>query len=145
MNIGEAAERTGVSAKMIRYYEEIGLIAVARRGENGYRNYQEQDIHRLRFVRRARELGFSVVRIRDLLRLWSDRRRASHDVKKIALVHAGALNADIEKLTALRDAILHLAKLCHGDQRPECPIIEDLSGKKAGVSVLMGERSPPQG
>lgn len=133
MNIGEAASRSGVTAKMIRYYEEIGLIKAARRGENGYRNYLEQDVHRLRFVRRARELGFSIARIRDLLRLWSDRRRASHDVKKIALVHAGALNADIEKLTALRDSILHLAKRCHGDQRPECPIIEDLSGEGKGA------------
>ncbi len=133
MNIGEAAERSGVSAKMIRYYEEIGLIAPAARGENGYRNYREADVHRLRFVRRARELGFSVERIRDLLKLWSDRRRASHDVKKIALVHATALNADIEKLTALRDSILHLAARCHGDERPECPIIEDLSGETASA------------
>lgn len=127
MNIGEAAEHSGVKAKMIRYYEEIGLIGVAARSDNGYRNYLASDVNKLRFVRRARELGFAVERIRELLKLWSDRTRASHDVKKIALVHAEALNADIEKLTALRDSILHLASLCHGDDRPECPIIEDLS------------------
>ncbi len=129
MNIGEAAERSGVSAKMIRYYEEIGLIASAARAENGYRNYQDQDIHRLRFVRRARELDFPVERIRELLRPWSDRARASPDVKAIALLHAEALNADIEKLTGLRDSILHLANRCHGDHGPDCPIIEDLSGE----------------
>lgn len=127
MNIGEAAERSGVSAKMIRYYEEIGLTAPAGRDENGYRNYNETDVHKFRFVRRARELGFSIGRIRDLLTLWSNRRRASRDVKKIALLHAQALNADIEKLTALRDTVLHLADRCHGDDRPRCPIIEDLS------------------
>lgn len=127
MNIGEAAEHSGVKAKMIRYYEEIGLIGAAARSDNGYRNYLASDVNKLRFVRRARELGFAVERIRELLKLWSDRTRASHDVKKIALVHAEALNADIEKLTALRDSILHLASLCHGDDRPECPIIEDLS------------------
>jgi len=127
MNIGEAAESSGVSAKMMRYYEEIGLIGRAGRAENGYRNYNETDVHKLRFVRRARELGFSIERIRDLLTLWSDRRRASRDVKKIALMHAQALNADIGKLTALRDTVLHLADRCHGDDRPRCPIIEDLS------------------
>ena len=129
MNIGEAADGSGVSAKMIRYYEEIGLIAAALRSENGYRNYDEQDVHRLRFVRRARELGFPVKRIGNLLKLWSDGARASHDVKEIALVHAEALNADIKKLTALRDSILHLAELCHGDDRPGCPIIDELSGE----------------
>lgn len=129
MNIGEAADGSGVSAKMIRYYEAIGLIAGAARAENGYRNYHEGDVHQLRFVRRARDLGFSAERIRDLLRLWSDRGRASHDVKKIAVTHAEALNADIEKLTALRNSILHLAELCHGDDRPGCPIIDGLSGE----------------
>ncbi len=127
MKIGEAAFRSGVSAKMIRYYEEIGLISTAVRIGNGSRSYQEQEVHRLRFVRRARDLGFSLEPIRELLRLWSDR-GASHDVKQIALVHAEALNADIEKLTALRDSILYLAARCHGDDRPECPIIENLSG-----------------
>jgi Cu(I)-responsive transcriptional regulator len=127
MNIGEAAGLSGVRAKMIRYYEGIGLIAAAARTENGYRNYDDHDVHRLRFVRRARELGFSVKRIKDLLRLWSDRDRASQDVKKIALIHAEALDADIQKLTALRDSVRQLAARCQGDNRPECPIIEDLS------------------
>ncbi len=93
---------------MMRYYEEIGLIGPAQRAENGYRNYNETDVHKLRFVRRARELGFSIERIRDLLTLWSNRRRASREVKTIALMHAQALNDDIEKLTALRDTVLHL-------------------------------------
>lgn len=134
MKIGEAAIRSGVSAKMIRYYEEIGLISSAIRAGNGYRNYEEQDVHRLRFVRRARDLGFSVERIRELLRLWSDR-GASHDVKQIALVHVEALNTDIQKLTALRDSVLDLAARCHGDDRPECPIIEDLSGTRPPSGV----------
>jgi MerR family transcriptional regulator, copper efflux regulator len=127
MNIGAAAGQSGVNAKMIRYYEEIGLIGRSSRSEAGYRIYDEPDVHRLRFIRRARDLGFSVERIRDLLKLWSDRRRPSRDVKKIALAHVAALNADIEKLTAMRDAVEALARHCHGDERPDCPIIDELS------------------
>jgi MerR family transcriptional regulator, copper efflux regulator len=113
MNIGTAAGQSGVNAKMIRYYEEIGLIGRSSRSEAGYRIYDEPDVHRLRFIRRARDLGFSVERIRDLLKLWSDRRRPSRDVKK--------------KLTAMRDAVEALARHCHGDERPDCPIIDELS------------------
>jgi MerR family transcriptional regulator, copper efflux regulator len=127
MNIGVAAGQSGVNAKMIRYYEDIGLIGRSSRTEAGYRIYDEPDVHRLRFIRRARDLGFSVERIRDLLKLWSDRRRPSHDVKKIALAHVAALNADIEKLTTMRDAVEALSKQCHGDARPDCPIIDELS------------------
>jgi MerR family copper efflux transcriptional regulator len=129
MNIGDAAECSGVSAKMIRYYESIGLIAKSLRTESGYRQYVDTDVHTLRFIRRARDLGFSVDRIRELLKLWSDRRRASHEVKKIALAHVAALDSDIRKLTEIRDELGRLARRCHGDGRPECPILEDLSGE----------------
>jgi Cu(I)-responsive transcriptional regulator len=128
MNIGEAAVRSGVTAKMIRYYEEVGLIGKAQRTESGYRTYSETDIHSLRFIRRARDLGFPVERIRDLLRLWSDQSRTSHEVKEIALAHVAELDADIARLTGLRDALRHLANKCHGDDRPQCPILEDLGG-----------------
>jgi len=128
MNIGEAAARSGVSAKMIRYYEEVGLIDKAQRTESGYRTYSETDVHSLRFIRRARDLGFPVDRIRELLRLWTDQSRTSHEVKDIALAHVAELNADIARLTELRDALQHLASQCHGDERPQCPILEDLGG-----------------
>ncbi len=126
MNIGEAAAHSGVSAKMIRYYEETGLIAKAARTESGYRNYGAADVHTLRFIRRARDLGFSIERIRELLMLWQDRSRSSRDVKAIALSHLSAMDEDIAKLTSLRNAIQHLAGLCHGDDHPDCPILDDL-------------------
>lgn len=128
MNIGEAAAGSGVSAKMIRYYEETGLIPKSTRTESGYRTYGKSDVHTLRFIRRARDLGFSIERIRDLLKLWHDRLRSSHEVKEIALAHVAALDADIAKLTGLRDAVRHLAGQCHGNEHPECPILNDLSG-----------------
>ena len=129
MNIGEAAERSGVSAKMIRYYEDTGLVPKSARSGGGYRSYGAADVHILRFVRRARDLGFSTGRIRGLLNLWLDRSRASHEVKAIALAHAAELDAGIARLTALRDAVRHLAGLCHGDGRPDCPILDDLGGE----------------
>jgi MerR family transcriptional regulator, copper efflux regulator len=129
MNIGEAADGSGVSAKMIRYYEETGLISRAARSASGYRNYDHTDVHTLRFIRRARDLGFSIERIRELLKLWQDRSRASEDVKKIALDHVAALDADIAKLTSLRNAVSHLAGKCHGDDHPDCPILDGLSGE----------------
>ncbi len=131
MNIGTASKKTGVTAKMIRYYEDVGLIGKAQRSDSGYRTYAENDIHALRFIRRARDLGFPVERIRELLRLWSDRSRASHEVKDIALAHAAALDADIARLTAMRDLVKSLARQCQGNNHPECPIIEDLSGSHA--------------
>jgi Cu(I)-responsive transcriptional regulator len=126
MNIGQASERSGVPAKMIRYYEETGLLKAPARSASGYRKYGENDVHTLRFVRRARELGFPTSRIRQLLRLWSDRRRSSHDVKKVALAQVAALDADIAKMTQMRDLLRDLAGKCHGDDRPDCPILEDL-------------------
>ena len=128
MNIGEASARSGVSAKMIRYYEGIGLLPKPDRRESGYRLYDDSDVHRLRFVRRARDFGFPVERIRELLRLWNDRKRPSAEVKKIAEAHVAELDKKIAELTALRDSMKDLAKRCHGDQRPDCPILAELEG-----------------
>jgi MerR family copper efflux transcriptional regulator len=127
MNIGQAAEAAGVNAKMIRYYESIGLISAASRTDSGYRQYQDKDILTLRFIRRSRDLGFSIARIRTLLSLWEDRGRKSSDVKKLAGQYIAELDRDIGKLQSIRDQLRHLADCCHGDQRPDCPIIEDLA------------------
>jgi Cu(I)-responsive transcriptional regulator len=129
MNIGTVADNSGVSAKMIRYYEDTGLIPHSRRSDSGYRKYDQTDVHTLRFIRRARDLGFSMDRIKELLRLWHDRTRPSRDVKSIALTHVAELDADIAKLISLRNAVSHLAGLCHGDDHPECPILDGLSGE----------------
>lgn len=127
MNIGQAAEASGVSAKMIRYYESIGLIARTVRTEAGYRVYSENDVHNLRFIRRARDLGFSVERIGELVSLWRDRSRASTDVKRLALDHVTALEQKAAELQAMADTLRHLAEHCRGDDRPECPIIAGLA------------------
>jgi MerR family copper efflux transcriptional regulator len=129
MNIGEVARLTGVSAKMIRYYEETGLLPPAGRRGSGYRSYGEHDLHRLRFVRRARDFGFSTGQIKDLLELWADKSRASAEVKEITLSQVAALDAKIAELASLRNALHHLAERCHGDERPGCPILDDLVGK----------------
>ncbi len=126
MNIGRAAAASGVSAKMIRYYESIGLIPPARRTESGYRHYKDEDVHVLRFIRRARDLGFAVEDISGLLALWHDKDRASADVKRIALGHVGALKCKIRELQGLVDTLQTLATHCHGDDRPDCPILADL-------------------
>jgi Cu(I)-responsive transcriptional regulator len=128
MNIGDVSQVSGVSTKMIRYYEQIGLIPPAHRTESGYRVYRDNDVHTLRFIRRARELGFSVNQLADLLALWSDRGRASADVKRIAREHITELERKIQDLRTMTDALKHLADHCHGDHRPECPILEDLAG-----------------
>jgi MerR family copper efflux transcriptional regulator len=127
MNIGQAAQASGVTAKMIRYYESIGLVVESRRSDAGYRLYGEKDLHALRFIKRARKLGFSLEQIRDLLSLWQDSARASGDVKRIALDHVGELNQRIRELTEMRDTLSSLASCCHGDQRPDCPILRTLS------------------
>jgi Cu(I)-responsive transcriptional regulator len=130
MNIGEAAQASGVSAKMIRHYEETGLIPRARRTQAGYRLYEETDIHTLRFVRRARDLGFSMKEVAALLGLWNDRRRASSEVKRLAMEHVADLERKIAELDAMRRSLADLARHCHGDHRPQCPILDDLSGRK---------------
>lgn len=128
MNIGDISRESGVSTKMIRYYEQIGLIPPAHRTEAGYRVYRDSDVHTLRFIRRARDLGFSVNQLAELLALWSDRHRASADVKRIARAHIVELERKVQELRAMTDALKHLAEHCHGDHRPECPILEDLAG-----------------
>jgi MerR family transcriptional regulator, copper efflux regulator len=131
MNIGQAAEASGVSAKMIRYYESIGLIPKTVRTEAGYRVYSDNDVHTLRFIRRSRDLGFSVEQIADLVSLWRDRQRASMDVKRIALEHVEVLERKIGELQQMAGTLKHLARNCHGDDRPDCPIIEELASGKA--------------
>jgi MerR family transcriptional regulator, copper efflux regulator len=127
MNIGDAARASGVTAKMIRYYESVGLLAPKARTESGYRVYGDDEIHTLRFIRQARRLGFLVEDIRKLLALWQDRARASAEVKAIALEHVAELDRRIAELTDMRDTLAHLAQHCHGDARPECPILEQLA------------------
>jgi MerR family copper efflux transcriptional regulator len=128
MQIGEAARLTGVSAKMIRHYESIGLIPSADRRESNYRDYGHHDIHRLGFIRRARDLGFSIEEIRDLLRLWGDQARESAEVKALTLGHITELDRKIALLTEMRDTLSNLANACDGDHRPDCPIIRSLAG-----------------
>jgi MerR family transcriptional regulator, copper efflux regulator len=154
MNIGQVAEASGVSAKMIRYYEGTGLIPEAARSEAGYRHYGEADVHVLRFVRRARDLGFTVEQIGALLALWRDRGRASADVKRLALDHVAALERKAAELQAMSRSLRDLAERCHGDDRPDCPIVEDLAeasaltarparGRSASAAPRFGrERSP---
>ena len=124
MNIGEASKASGVSTKMIRYYEQIKLISPAHRTESSYRTYTDNDVHTLQFIRRARDLGFSVDQMKALLALWRDRSRASADVKAIALEHIAELERKAEAIAAMTKTLKHLASHCHGDERPDCPIIE---------------------
>lgn len=130
MNIGRASHASGVAAKMIRYYESIGLVPRAARTDAGYRQYSAADVETLRFIHRARAFGFSVAQIRALVGLWQDRDRASAAVKEIALRHVRDLDRRIAELAAMRDALAHLAHACHGDARPECPILADLGGAR---------------
>lgn len=126
MQIGAAAQISGVSTKMIRHYEFIGLIPAADRRDSNYRDYSRHDVHRLGFIRRARDLGFSMDEIRDLLRLWSDQERSSADVKALTLGHVAELEKRIGLLQEMRDTLSHLADACDGDGRPHCPIIKSL-------------------
>ncbi len=128
MQIGEAARLTGVSAKMIRHYESIGLIPSAARRDSNYRDYGSHDVHRLGFIRRARDLGFSMDEIRDLLRLWADTHRSSAEVKALTEAHVAELDGRIALLREMRDTLKTLSKACDGDHRPHCPIIRALAG-----------------
>jgi Cu(I)-responsive transcriptional regulator len=125
--IGEAARGSGVSAKMIRHYESIGLLPKAQRTEAGYRLYDATEVHALRFIHRARSLGFPLETIRQLLALWRDRRRSSASVKKLALAHVDDLETKIAEMQGMVKTLKHLAHHCHGDERPDCPILEDLA------------------
>ncbi|MBN9072702.1 MAG: Cu(I)-responsive transcriptional regulator [Rhizobiales bacterium] len=146
MNIGEAAAASGVSAKMIRYYESIDLISNVARTVAGYRVYSESDVHALRFIRRARDLGFSVSQMANLLALWGDRSRASADVKRIALEHVAELERKMCELHDMSKTLRHLAEHCQGDDRPHCPIIENLStGHDAGPAKQPRRRRPGGG
>ncbi len=126
MNIGEVAQASGVSAKMIRHYEEIGVIPKISRSMAGYRQYGEADVHMLRFVRQARELGFSMPEVKTLVGLWRNKRRKSGEVKKLALEHVVRLEAKIQQLSGMSKTLKHLAHCCKGDERPECPILDKL-------------------
>lgn len=127
VNIGEAAKATGVSAKMIRHYESVELFTPTGRTEAGYRQYAERDLHTLRFIRRARDLGFSIEQIRELLALWQDRKRPSRQVKAFAQAHLQELEQKLRELQAMKASLEHLVHCCHGDDRPECPIIDSLA------------------
>ncbi|HET9680282.1 MAG TPA: Cu(I)-responsive transcriptional regulator [Gammaproteobacteria bacterium] len=127
MNIGKAAREAGLSAKMVRHYEAIGLLPDVPRTAAGYRYYSESQIHTLRFIRRARDLGFTMAQIRTLLSLWQDRGRASANVKKVALAHLDELDSKIAQLETMRDTLAHLADHCQGNQRPDCPILADMA------------------
>jgi len=128
MKIGEAAAASGVTAKMIRHYEAIGLLRPARRRGNAYRDYGQRDVHELKFIRRARRLGFSIAEIGALLALWSDRARPSREVKRIAEAHIGELEARVAEMRAMANTLRGLVAACHGDDRPDCPILDDLAG-----------------
>jgi MerR family copper efflux transcriptional regulator len=127
VNIGEAARRSGVSAKMVRHYESLGLLPRVGRTDSGYRQYSEPDVHTLRFIKRARDLGFSMAEIGELVGLWQNRRRASASVRRIAEKHAAELAARIAAMQEMQRTLAHLVHCCHGDDRPECPILEDLA------------------
>jgi MerR family copper efflux transcriptional regulator len=135
MNIGQAAAASGVSAKMIRHYESVALLPPAARTDAGYRQYSDKDVHTLRFIRRSRDLGFSIDEIRDLLGLWQNRRRPSRQVRALAQVHIDELAAKLEKLQAMKATLEHLVHCCHGDERPDCPILDELSGEPAARAL----------
>ena len=132
MDIGRASKESGVSVKMIRHYEAIGLLPKVARTFANYRLYRESDLHTLRFIRRARSLGFSMDDIKELLGLWQNKSRSSAAVKKIAGKHVDDLTRRIAELQGMVDSLEHLARHCHGDARPQCPILEDLAGQKKG-------------
>lgn len=128
MNIGQAARASGITAKMIRHYESVGLLPPAMRSDKGYRQYGEREVHVLRFIRRARDLGFSIKDISGLLSLWHDRQRPSRQVKALAQEHMQQLQRKIDELQSMRQTLEKLVQCCQGDERPDCPILQDLAG-----------------
>ena len=133
MNIGEAARASGVSAKIIRHYEQVGLVPGVSRTDAGYRQYADKDLETLRFIRRSRDLGFSIEQIRALLGLWQDRRRPSREVKALAEDHIRELGEKLRELHAMKATLAHLVHCCHGDDRPDCPIIEGFAEGKGAI------------
>lgn len=136
MNIGEAARASGVSNKMIRHYEAIGLLPPSARSDSGYRVYSEKDLHTLRFIGTARSLGFSLEEIRQLLSLWQDRNRSSADVKALVTNHIAGLDRKIAEMSAMRDTLNNLANTCSGNTRPECPILNGISAHCCAASEV---------
>ena len=145
MNIGEAAKASGVSAKMIRHYESVGLFPQAVRTESGYRQYTDKDINTLRFIRQSRDLGFSIEQIRELLGLWQNRRRPSRQVKALAQAHIEELEAKLQELQSIKATLEHLAHCCHGDDRPDCPIIETLADAAAQIPAATARHGKTAG
>jgi MerR family transcriptional regulator, copper efflux regulator len=143
VKIGQASAASGVSERMIRHYEKIGLIPAAARRDSGYRDYHKRDVHTLRFIGRARDLGFPLEEIRTLLALWQDRDRSSSDVKSVALARAAELKRKAAELDAMRRTLEHLAQSCHGDDRPDCPIIDDLALGASSDERLEPRRRAP--
>ena len=141
MRIGDAANQAGMTAKAIRYYERIGLLPEAPRTESGYRDYDARDVRILRFVQRARGLGFPLKDVRTLLTLYLDQDRASADVKRIALDHVAAIEYKIREMESVRRTLLHLVDACQGNERPDCPIIDDLAGKPDGAAGDTGNEA----
>lgn len=141
MNIGQAAKASGVSAKMIRYYEQTGLIPKADRKDSGYRDYSDTDVHMLRFIRRSRDLGFSVAEISDLLGLWRDETRQSAEVKRLAQGHIAELESKIKGLQDMAKTLTMLVNSCQGDHRPHCPILQRLESDQEGEDLSIQPRS----
>jgi Cu(I)-responsive transcriptional regulator len=139
MNIGQASKASGISTKMIRHYEGVGLLPEASRNPAGYRQYGDKDVETLRFIRRSRDLGFSIDLIRRLLNLWQDRKRPSRDVKALTQAHIEELDHRLKELQAMKSALEHLARNCHGDDRPDCPIIDTLEREVADTVVVAGD------
>jgi Cu(I)-responsive transcriptional regulator len=135
VKIGDASAASGVSQRMIRHYEKIGLMPAAARRDSGYRDYDQRDLHTLRFIGRARDLGFPIEEIRQLLALWQDRGRSSADVKSLALMRAAELGRKAKQLEAMRRSLERLAAECHGDERPDCPILHDMEGQHDSEST----------
>lgn len=133
-NIGEAANRSGVSAKMVRHYESLGLLPSVDRSDSGYRKYTESEVHTLRFIKRARDLGFTMGEIAELLKLWQNRRRSSAEVRRTASRHLAELNQRMVQMEEMRSTLQHLIECCRGDHRPQCPILEELEGPGADAT-----------
>ncbi|MFP5397699.1 MAG: Cu(I)-responsive transcriptional regulator [Gammaproteobacteria bacterium] len=145
MNIGQAAAATGVSAKMIRHYERVGLVPAASRTEAGYRQYTERDLNTLRFIRHSRDLGFSLEQIRELLDLWQNRSRSSRQVRALAEAHIAQIDQKLSDLQGVRATLAHLVHCCHGDDRPDCPIIDRLEGSRSLRTESVAVAAPATG